>query len=281
MKSALFSIFAGAVCAAMTASATDATSVRVTLNAKGNSTKIEKLGMPQSFGFPGQGLSAQPIAPWQVVNIPVLVEASAKGEPAHFVSQLTFKAHLLIDCGEKRVVLSKEITYIDIPVSGNGDIAKTEMSVGVFIPPSTAIRLNKKGKGDLKGKLVGVAIETEFNGIRKKAEDAVFDNAIKKNLKSEWWNRDKENNFTVCSIDETPYAAYAGTFYPAVRQIDRDATSPITPSSPSSTTGDDSTTEGSDTTPAATDTPAEEDTDAEDTGSKGKKNKKNKKNKKR
>ena len=174
MKSALFTIFAGAVCAAMTATATDATSVRVTLNAKGSSTKIEKLGMPQTFGFPGQGLTSQPITPWQVVNIPVQIEAKAKGDDsAHFVSQLTFKAHLLVEAGDKRVVLSKEITYVDIPLSGSGDVTKTEMSVGVFIPPSTAIRLNKKGKGDLKGKLLGVAIETEFNGIRKDGERVV------------------------------------------------------------------------------------------------------------
>lgn len=280
MKSALFTIFAGAVCAAMTATATDATSVRVTLNAKGSSTKIEKLGMPQTFGFPGQGLTSQPITPWQVVNIPVQIEAKAKGDDsAHFVSQLTFKAHLLVEAGDKRVVLSKEITYVDIPLSGSGDVTKTEMSVGVFIPPSTAIRLNKKGKGDLKGKLLGVAIETEFNGIRKDGEDAIFDNSVKKNLKSEWWTRSKDNTFTVCSIDETPYAAWAGTFYPAVRQIDRDATSPITPAP---TPADDSTTEGADTTtPTTTDTPAADAEEAEDTGRKGGKKNKNKKNKKR
>lgn len=279
MKRALFTIFAIAA-AATTASAVDATSVNVTLQAKGTSTKIEKLAPPQTAAFPGAGLSTQPIVNWQVVNIPVKVEAKAKGgKSPHFINSLTFTAHLLIE-GEgkddKPVKLSKKITYVDIPVSG-GDVAKTEMSVGVFIPPSSAVRINEKGRGDLKGKLLGVALEAEFNDgpCMNKSEPAhaIFDNTTKKKLSEKWWTKNwAETGAVACSIDETPYAAFAGTFYPAIgKSADVDAITPIAPL-PSTDTTEETTTSDSDTT---SDNTATED---EDSGSKKKNKKKNKKN---
>lgn len=281
MKSALFSIFAGAMCAAMTASATDATAVRVSFNGKPSSVKIEKMPAPQTGSFPGVGMSAQPIVPWQIVNIPVEIEAKAGGDTAHFVSELTFKAHLLVEIPNGRAVLTKEITYVDIPLSGNGETTKTEMSVGVFIPPSTAVRLNEKGKGDLKGKLVGIALETTFNGKDKEPISEIFDNSVKKSLTGAWWSKYKDTGkYVACSIDETPYAAWAGTFYPAVRPAAAAGSSAPTGSYTPSTTPESTDTE----TPSTTDTPAAdtEEPAADDSSSrKGGKKNKNKKNKKR
>lgn len=282
MKRVLFTIFAIAASAATTASAVDATSVNVTLQAKGTSTKIEKMAPPQTGTFPGTGLSTQPVVGWQVVNIPVKVEAKAKGgKSPNFINSLTFTAHLLIE-GEgkdaKPIKLSKKITYVDIPVSG-GDIAKTEMSVGVFIPPSSAVRINEKGRGDLKGKLLGVALEANFNGKQcmntGEPRHVIFDNTTKKKLSDEWWNKNwAETGAVACSIDETPYAAFAGTFYPAIGKAAEDEVSPITPVAPvSDTTKEETTPSDSDATGSDSST-----SDEEDTGSSKKNKKKNKKN---
>ena len=291
MKRALFTIFAIAAGAAMTASAVDATAVKVTLQAKGTSTKIEKMGAPQTGTFPGSGLSTQPVVNWQVVNIPVKIEAKAKGDKSpNFVNAITFTAHLLIE-GEgkdaKPVKLSKKITYVDIPVSG-GDIAKTEMSVGVFIPPSSAVRINEKGRGDLKGKLLGVAIEAEFDGKQcmKSGEPrhAIFDNTTKKKLSEEWWTKSwADTGAVACSIDETPYAAYAGTFYPAIAKSSSTEEGPAV--TPSTTT--DTTTTDTPSTDTTTDTSSDdststggEESDSSSTSSSGDKKKKKKSSKK-
>lgn len=283
MKRALFSIIAAAVCGTMTASAVDASAVKVTLMAKGSATKIEKLAPPQGMSFGSASMSAQPIVSWQVVNIPVKVEGKAKGDKsAQFASSITFTAHLLIESDNndgKPVLLSKEITYVDIPLSGGGEAAKNEINIGVFIPPSSAVRINEKGKGDLKGKLLGVAVEAEFNGkpCMKTGEPrfVVFDNNTKKKLSDEWWTKSMgDAGAVLCNINETPYAAWAGNAYPQIATVPTSAseTSPVpayptTPSSDTTDTGTDTT--ATDTT--ATDTEATE----EDSGSrKGKKNKK-------
>lgn len=286
MKSALFTILAGALCASMTASAADAKAVRVTLKAKGNSTKIEKLPMPQGVAFPGAGMSAQPVVPWQVVNIPVEIEAPTKA--AQFVPQLTFTAHLLIESDsndDKPVLISKEITYVDIPLSPGGEGATTTMSVGIFIPPSSATRINTKGKGDLKGKLLGVAIEATFNDKQcmktGESRSAIFDNTIKKKLSTEWWKKNMGDAGAVaCSIDETPYAAWAGSFYPAVLPAKNSGsntgvtTTPTTTETPESTPTEPPA-DTTETTP--TDSADSDDTATEDSGS----NKKRGRNKKR
>lgn len=283
MKRALFSMFAAAVCG-LTASAVDAGAVKVTLQAKGSSTKIEKLGVPQGMGFGDASMSAQPVVGWQLVNIPVRVEGKAKGDKsAQFVPSIKFTAHLLIESDAndgKPVKLSKEITYIDIPLSGGGEAAKNDMCVGVFIPPSSAARINEKGKGDLKGKLLGVAIEAEFNGKQcmKSGEPrhVIFDNTTKKKLTDEWWTKNMgDAGAVLCSVNETPYAAWVGNAYPQVSTAADQSPLPTGTVSPTPSTTEEDTT----TTPAAddsteTDTPAVE--EEETSGRKGKKKNKKK-----
>lgn len=279
MKRALFSLIAAAVCGTMTASAVDASAVKVTLITKGGATKVEKLAPPQSMSFGSAGMSAQPVVGWQVVNIPVKVEGKAKGDKnAQFVPSLTFKAHLLIDSDGndgKPVKLSKEITYVDIPLSGGGEAAKNEMSIGVFIPPSSAVRINEKGKGDLKGKLIGVAVEAEFNGkpCMKTGEPRfiIFDNNAKKKLADEWWTKNMgDAGAVLCSINETPYAAWAGNAYPQIALVPTSAseTTPLPAYTPTTTD-----TTGTDTTATDTADTGADTTEAEETP-KGKKNKK-------
>ncbi len=284
MKRALFTILAAAVCGSMTASAVDASAVKVTLNVKGGATKVEKIAPPQGMSFGTAAMSAQSVVGWQLVNVPVKVEAKAKGdEAAQFVPSLKFTAHLLFESDNndgKPVKVSKEITYIDIPVSGGGDAAKNEMSVGLFIPPSSATRINVKGKGDLKGKLLGVALEAEFNGkpCMKTGEPrfVIFDNTAKKKLSDEWWTKNMgETGAVLCSINETPYAAWAGTAYPQVAPSTEASSAPVT-TTPSTTATDTTDTGSTDTeSPTATDTTAT-DTEAteEEDSSKSKKNKK-------
>lgn len=228
MKNIFLSMFAVAVCGAMTASAVDATSAEVTLGAtKGATLKVEKLGTPPSYAFPGEGMKTQPIVGWQVVNIPVKIEAKSKKDNPNFIPSLKVKAHLLFECDttkEKMELLSKEIQYSDIPVTAGGsdESSRCEMCVGVFISPSSAVKLQKKGKGDLKGKLLGVAIEaipTDKVKARMNPDEdcfVVFDNKTKNKLPSKWWTRKVNSSGAVVnSVNETPYAPFIGNFYPA------------------------------------------------------------------
>lgn len=229
MKNIFLSMFAVAVCGAMTASAIDATSAQVTLVTKGAALKVEKLGTPPSYSFPGEAMKTQPVVGWQVVNIPVKLEAKSKkkDEMPNFIPSLKVKAHLLIECDttkEKMELLTKEIEYRDIPVAAGGgdDSSRGEMCVGVFISPSSAVKLQKKAKGDLKGKLLGVAIEaipTDKVKARMNTDEdcfIVFDNKTKGKLPAKWWTRKVNNSGAVLnSVNETPYAPFIGNFYPA------------------------------------------------------------------
>ena len=266
----------------MTASAVDASAVKVSLNIKGGATKVEKLAPPQGMSFAGATMSATPVVGWQLVNVPVKIEAKAKGDaPAQFVPAIKFTAHLLFESDNndgKPVKVSKEITYVDIPVSGGGEAAKNEMSIGLFIPPSSATRINVKGKGDLKGKLMGVALEAEFNSKQcmKSGEPryVIFDNNAKKKLADEWWTKSMgETGAVLCSVDQTPYAAWVGNAYPQVApSADSATTTPAVSPLPSPTPTP------ADTTPTADDTTESDTTatDEEESSSKSKKNKKTK-----
>ncbi|MDO5471257.1 MAG: hypothetical protein Q4F38_08130 [Akkermansia sp.] len=265
MKNAFLSMFAVAVCGAMTASAVDATVAQVTLITKGAPAKIERLGAPTAMNFPGSAMSAQPVVGWQVVNVPIKVEAKTSGDDVpQFVPQLSVTAHLLIESDNndgKPVLLSKKIDYVDVPVAGSSEPAKCEMCVGVFIPPSSAVKINKKGKGDLKGKLLGLAVEATFkdkNCINTKEDNfIVYDNKTKSKLSSKWWTRKMGSAGAVaCSVNETPYAPFIGNFYPATSPRfgagQAAPASPSTPYTPSVTPA-----EGDTTTPTGgTDTPA-------------------------
>ena len=255
MKHSFLSMFAVAVCGALTASAVDATSAQVTLVTKGAPAKIEKLAAPTAMTFPGAPMSAQPVVGWQVVNIPIKVEAKAKGDDApQFVSELSVTAHLLIESDSndgKPVLLSKKVNYVDVPVAGSGDTPKNEMCVGVFIPPSSAVKINKKSKGDLKGKLLGLAIEASFkdkNCLNTKEDNfVVYDNKTKGKLSPKWWTRSMGSAGAVaCSVNETPYAPFIGNFYPATSPrfgaADAAPAAPSTPFTPGVTPAGDATT---------------------------------------
>lgn len=207
--------------------------------------------------FGEASMSAKSPIGWQLVNIPITVEGKAKGgESAQFVPAIKFTAYLLIESDNnkgKPVLLSKEITHVDIPLSGGGT-AKNEMYVGVFIPPSSAVRIQEKTKGDLKGKLLAVAIDAEFNGKRcmKKGEpfNIVYDKSIKKNLSDEWWTKSMGDAGAVLySINETPFAAWSSAAYPQVAPAGAaPASSTIIPTSTPDTDTPDSDTPSTDTT---------------------------------
>lgn len=283
MKRALFTILAAVACGSFTASAVDATSVQVSLESKGGGVKIDKIAMPQNMSFGEANMSAKQPIGWQLVNIPVTVEGRTKtGDSPHFVPSIKFTAYLLIDSDTnkgKPVLLSKEITYVDIPLSGGGETTKNEMYVGVFIPPSSALRIQEKTKGDLKGKLLGLALDAEFNGKRcmKKGESlsAVYDKSIKKNLSDDWWTKSMgDSGAVLCSIDQTPYAAWGSGVYPQVAPAQDPMSSTIPPSSPTPLPSDDTSSDTSaDTDSSDTDTAAEEE---EETTSKSKKKKRSK-----
>lgn len=252
-----------AVCSALTASALDATSAQVTLDAK-QAPKIERVAMPSAATFGSvKPMSAAPEVPWQVVNIPVVVKGKAtkraddKQPPMpHFVNELTIKAYVLIDSDAnkgKPVLLSKEITYVDVPLKPKSGTAENEMCVALFIAPSSAVKLNEKTKGDLKlNHVQAVAVEASFKGNNcmnsKEPCFEVYDNKIKSNLKNKWWLGNIGSAGAVaCSVAETPFAAYVGNVYPQV------ATTSAGSSAPSSSATTDGEYTPSISTPATTD----------------------------
>ncbi len=225
MKNTLLSMFAAVAVGSFAASALDATAVQVSI-AKGAAPKIERMGELPQAGIPASKpiMSAPPVG-WQVVNIPISLKAKSRGEKASpdFVPSLTLHAYLVVEneTSGKLTILDKEITYVDIPVEAkNSGTSTGEAYVGVFISPRDAVKLNKKGKGDLKNKLKAVALEATFNGNNCMATDVdpyvVLDFSLKNKLTGKWWKRKVDSgNISLHSVAETPYAPFIGTFYPA------------------------------------------------------------------
>lgn len=225
MKNTLLSVFAAVAFGSFSVSALDATAVQVSLP-KGASPKVERMGGLPQAGMPAsKPIMAETAVGWQVVNIPISLKAKSKGEKASpdFVPSLKVHAYLVLEneASGKLTILDKEITYVDIPLNAKSSGTSTgEAYVGVFISPSNAVKLNKKGKGDLKNSLKAVAIEATFNGNNCMATDTepyvVLDPPLRNKLTGKWWKRKVDpGNISLHSVAETPYAPFIGTFYPA------------------------------------------------------------------
>ncbi len=211
---------AAVFCSSFTASALDATDVRVWMTKNAEITVSSK----------GNGISGDKsptfARTWQYVSIPLRVEARIKGGdvPPHFVHAMKVHVYVLfaLEDKDKYVLLDKELNYTDIPLaskqSDKGSGTST-INVGVFISPSSAFKLLPGKDGDLSKSVAAVAIEATFNDATctRSSGDANITQSIIKNkqlgskLSDKWW-RSKSSfkndcGAVLCSIAETPYAA--------------------------------------------------------------------------
>ena len=249
MKNILLSLLAAVSCGSLTVSALDAKFVRVIFEADDatpQTIKAEALSAPGGSGFiPTKPVLKASTVPWQVVNIPVTLEAvgpkndKGKEDKPQFISRIDFHVYLAFktDAKEKGgkepkpVLLDKEVSYVNIPVhpgTGADSTCQNKMYVGVFISPSDAVRIKTEGKdrGVLDKSLMAVAVEASFNGAncmaskvkgKEKKRSKILDPSNNKYFKDLWWRMKGETNgVELLTIAETPYAPFFAPFYPAV-----------------------------------------------------------------
>ncbi len=262
MKHVALSLLAAA-CGALSASALDASNARIWLSEK----------IKPEFASAGSGIAAEKLgtAPtyarsWQYLSIPLHVEGVAKGEDTHphFIPELKVRISLAMATADAKgkltdspELLTKEITYVDIPLvkSRKEGVGEGIVNVGVFVSPSNAFKLSAKD-GDLTKKLVAVAVEGEFKGsncnrVKEKPNDSVATNvvldktsALGKKLadSTTWWKKDGNGSIALASIAETPFAAdYARYGYPPIKVMYGSAAAPVAAPAVSTTPADSST----------------------------------------
>lgn len=288
MKKYLLPLAVAAFCGFQTASALDAEAVQVTLKAKPSELRAEPVYPPAARNDPFSSKKSDTAQPWFYIRIPVLIEGKAKNSGSKgpdFVNNL--KVHIYTAFhnakGDDMVLMDKEVTYVEIPLSSSvGKAAsKTETNVGVFISPSNASKiLGDNNKLDLGGKLAGIALEASFNGsecMNTKEENSVLVGHDNGKLNGKWWKKTHNKSGAVlAAISETPFAPFYSPVFPPTSPLygaaegGSAAGGSTTGYTPSSATTDDSDTSADD----SKDTDA---TDADDSGNK--KKKKNKKNK--
>ncbi len=288
-----------AACTVMTASAIDATAVKVSLNADkpGLASKIvSEVGAKPSVMSFTEGRAKAGKNGWQRISVPIKMEAAAKKlKPSDnerpmpdYIGELTLTVHVLFktsdgDGKDKYARVSKTLTYHEIVLSkGSKQLGECEMNVDLFLSPRNAMKISTAGPKakSTAVKVIAIALEGSFGGqtcqrLEKTDPDVRFDRT---DLPKSWWTSEKVNDCgaVLYAINETPYAAFApatdawvttdGATAPSAPAISTGADT-ATPS-----TGDDSTTGSTDSgvTPTTDDTTAT--ADEEETGSrKGKK----------
>ncbi len=293
-----------AACSVMTASAIDATAVKVSLNADkpGLANKIvsEVGAKPSTMSF-AEGRAKAGKNGWQRISVPIKMEAAAKKLKASdsdrptpdYVGELTLTVHVLFktadaDGKDKYARVSKTMTYHEIALSkGSKQLGECEMNVDLFLSPRNAMKISTAGpKGKSTAvKVIAIALEGSFGGqtcqrLEKTDADVRFDRT---DLPKSWWTSDKVNDCgaVLYALNETPYAAFAPV---TDAWVTTDGVS--APAAPAVSTDADTTTPTTDA--GATDTdagapPTTDDTaataDEEDTGSRSKNKKGSKKTK--
>ncbi len=236
MKHVVLSLLAAA-CGALSASALDASNARIWLDEK----------IQPDFATIGSGISSDKYssAPafarsWQYVSIPLHVEGVAKGDSQpHFIPELTVRISLAVSTVDSKgkvtdspELLTKEITYVDIPLAKGkkANVGEGVVNVGVFVSPSNAFKLSAKD-GSLAKKLIAVAVEGTFSGsscnrIKEKANDGVATAVVVntkegRGLADGWWSKKGGNSGAeLVAISETPFAhEYARLGFPSTKPM--------------------------------------------------------------
>lgn len=286
MKNLLFPFAVAAFCGLPMAFGLNADNARVSLDVtNGGDLRVES-AVPMSIfgGKDAKQARGDRSSTWQYVTIPLKVEAKSKGDDQpNFVDELKVHVYAVFgsDKGSDPIMLDKEITYADIPVSAKGKISEGKMNIGVFISPSNASKImNSSTKTELGDKLIAVAVEASFHDSpcmdTDKPYDFVVDSKFKQKLTGAWWkkasNAKNKQGAELLAISETPFAPFYAPVFPPTKPLYGSASgSSYTGSGSSSATDStaDDTAESTGHEPVA-------DTDTTTTTTSKKKSKKNK-----
>ena len=289
MKRFFLPLAVAAFCGLPQAAAVSADSAEAELMLKPGEAKIEQVS-PRAEYFATKE-TAKAISPaWHMVRIPYTLRGKARGDQQPlFVDELKVHAYLVFSVGkdgEEIMMVDKEITYVDIPLSPRSDVSENKnVQAAVFISPSDAVRIcaddaKKADKADLSGKLAAVAVEFSFKGENCNKSDApcdvVVDKKMKNRLKKQWWKKEYKGKIVVTprAISETPFAPFYAPAFPATKPMYGEAGAAPAPSSYTTTTDMGGYTPSSATTPDTADDSSADAEPAETPKKKGKKRRK-------
>lgn len=281
MKRISLLLTVAALCGLNQASAVSADYAQAELKLKPSGAQVEQI-VPRAEYFVTKDTNKAVNPAWHYVRIPYALEGKCRdaSKLPLYVDELKVHAYLVFAAdkeGKKLIMLDKEITYVNIPLTQKVDSSENKnVQAAVFISPSDAARIcadesSKVDKVDLKDRLAAVAVEFKFKDascLKPDTEQSVLVNKkLKNRLSAKWWTKEDKKGVgaRLCSIAETPFAPfYAPTFPPTSPMYGSTAAAaPVADYVPASVTDSATTTDSSAT-------------EADDSGSK-KKNKKRRK----
>lgn len=295
MKRFFLPIAVAALCGFSQAQAKSADYAQVEPKLKASDTRVEQVAPKTEYFGSKDNKSINPS--WHYVRIPYVLQGKSRGDKAPlYVDELKVKAYVVFAVGkdgEDLIMLNKEITYVNIPLTPKGELSENKnVQAAVFISPSDAARIcandsSKVERVDLSDKLAAVAVEFRFKDadcVKSDSEVSVLVNKkLKNRLQNGWWKKNANNKVAaqLLAISETPFAPFYAPAFPQTSPMYGSGAGGYTPAS--SGTSDATPTTPTTPTPATTeaDTDTESGADAEEDSDKKKKKSGSKKSKKR
>ncbi len=230
MKRLLLPLAVAALCGLPQASAVSADYAQAELKLKASDAQVEQV-VPRSDYFVTKDTAKAVNPAWHFVRIPYALEGKCRNSSdlPLYVDELKVHAYLVFAVGkdgDKLILLDKEITYVNIPLSPKTDRSENRnVQAAVFISPSDAARIcaddsNKVDRVDLKDKLAAVAVEFKFKdaacGKPDTEKDVLVNKKLKNRLKPNWWTKEDKKGIgaKLCSIAETPFAPFYAPAFP-------------------------------------------------------------------
>lgn len=301
IKKFFISLLVAALCSLPVVSAQSAESVRVSLKKGLNAgdmevTRVVPPGVTGAFynSKDVKLLKGESAYAWHMVRIPLQVAARAGADKPTFVDELEVKVHVVMLGGkaaDKPLLLTRDLTYVDIPLDPAANDDGTVVNVGVFLSPTDAMRICGAGvkNPELAKRLGAVAVTAKFKGAACNNTSAnpglIVSRDLKDKLTGSWWKKEGADTagVTLKGIAETPFAPYFSPVFPATRPMYGESFSPAaagisaigTSTMPSSPTATMDTSTVTDTSAETTTEPTEDDTPVGGKKKKGKKGRRN------
>lgn len=238
MKRFFLPIAVAALCGLPQAAATSADYAQAELTLKAGEAQVEQ-AVPRAEYFATKDTAKNINPAWHFVRIPYSLQGKCRGDKTPlYVDELKVHAYLVFSVGkdgEKLILVDKEITYVNIPLSPKGDVSENKnVQAAVFISPSDAARIcgngsSKVEKVDLGGKLAAVAVEFKFKDADCSKPDTDADVLVNKKMKNKlkkgWWKKEDKAGIGVQlrAISETPFAPFYAPAFPATSPMYGDA----------------------------------------------------------
>lgn len=242
------------------------------LTMKPNDAQVEQV-VPRAEYFATKDTAKNMNPAWHYVRIPYTLQGKSRGDKTPlYVDELKVHAYLVFAVGkegEKLILLDKEITYVNIPLTPKSGMSENKnVQAAVFISPSDAARIcgngsSKVDKVDLSGKLAAVAVEFKFKDADcakpESDADVLVDKKMKSRLKKGWWKKEDKAGIGVRlrSISETPFAPFYAPAFPPTSPLYGEATGSSSYSPSSSGSSGYTPSAAMETTDTAADTPDE------------------------